>query len=74
MVYTYDAIFSGFYSSIERQEEYELVLVTIYLVVRIAAVSQERVLVCIARKVTRPENDMVLVLASNLTSLCRWYK
>ena len=39
-----------------------------------AAVSQEHVLVCIAREVTRPENDMVLVLASNLTSLCRWYK
>ena len=28
------------------------------------AVSQERVLVCITRKVSRPENDMVLVLAS----------
>ena len=34
---------------------------------RIAAVSQEHVLVCITRKAIRPENDMVLVLASKLT-------
>ena len=36
-------------------------------ILRIAAVSQEHVLVCITRKVTRAENDMVLVLASKLT-------
>ena len=42
-------------------------------VARIAAVSQEHVLVCITRKVTRPENDMVLVFASKLTwLLCGW--
>ena len=45
-----------------------------YIIRIAAAVSQEHVLVCIAREVTRPENEMVLVLASNLTSLCRWYK
>ena len=33
------------------------------------AVSQEHVKVCITRRVTRPENDMILVLASKLTSL-----
>ena len=41
----------------------------------IAAASQEHVLVCITRKVTRPENDMVLALASKLTwLLCGWLK
>ena len=35
--------------------------------VRVAAVSQEHVLVCTTRKVTRPESDMVLALASKLT-------
>ena len=39
-------------------------------IVRIAAVSQGHVLVRITRKVTRPGNDMVLVLASKLTWLC----
>ena len=33
---------------------------------RIVAVSQENALVCITRKVTRPENDVVLVLTSKL--------
>ena len=42
---------------------------------RIAAVSQEHVLVGVTRKITRPENDMVLVLASKLTwLLCGWSK
>ena len=41
---------------------------------RIAAVSQEHVLVGVTRKITRPENDMVLVLASKLTWLCGWSK
>ena len=37
-------------------------------IIRIAAVSQEHVLViCRTRRITRPENDMVLVLASKLT-------
>ena len=30
-----------------------------YDIIRIAAVSEEHVLVCITRKVTRPENDTV---------------
>ena len=38
----------------------------------IAAVSQGHVLRCITRKVTRPENDMVLVLASKLTLVIVW--
>ena len=41
--------------------------------IRIAAVSQAHVLVRTTRKVTRPENNMVLVLASKLTwLLCGW--
>ena len=39
-------------------------------ILRIAAVSQEHVLVCITRKVTRPEDDMVLMLASKFTRSC----
>ena len=35
----------------------------IYMI-RIAAVSQEHILVCITREVTRPEYDMILALAS----------
>ena len=35
-------------------------------VIRIAAVSQEHVPVCITRKITRVENDMVLVIALKL--------
>ena len=47
----------------------------IYVIRIAAAVSREHVLVCITRKVTRPENDMVLVLASKLTwLLCGWSK
>ena len=68
--------FRGFTAAVvwKRQEQYELVLVIIlYLIRIIAAVSQEHVLVCITRKVTRPENDMVLVLASTSTwLLCGW--
>ena len=44
-------------------------------IIRIAAdVTQEHVLVCVTRKkVTRPENDMVLMLALRLTwFLCGW--
>ena len=44
-------------------------------IIRIAAVSQEHVPVCITRKRTQPENDMVLVLPSKLTwLLCGWSK
>ena len=58
----------------KRQEQYEMVLV-ITCILRIAAASQEHVLVCITRKVTRPENDMVLVLVSKLSwLLCGWSK
>ena len=38
-------------------------------IIRVAAVSQEHVLVCTTRKVIRRENDMFLVLASKLTWL-----
>ena len=38
-------------------------------IIRISAVSPKHVLVCITRKVTLPENNMVLVWASKLT-LC----
>ena len=38
-------------------------------------VSQKHILVCIRRKVARPENDMVLMLASILTWLLSgWWK
>ena len=44
-------------------------------VIRIAAVSQEHVPVCITRKITPAENDMVLVLTSKLIwLLCGWSK
>ena len=44
-------------------------------VVRIAAVSQEHVPVCITRRITRDENDMGLVLVSKLTWLLHgWSK
>ena len=43
--------------------------------IRIAAVSQEHALVSTTRKVTRPENDTVLVLALKFTwVLCGWSK
>ena len=66
MVYTY-AIFSGFYCSMETSGIIRLG--TRNYILRIAAVSQEHVLVCITRKVTRPENDTILVLASKLSWL-----
>ena len=48
--------FRGFTVIRERQEQYELVLVIIlYVLPRIAAVSQEHVLTCVTRRVTRPE-------------------
>ena len=43
-------------------------------IIRIAAVSQEHVLVCNTRKDARPGNNVVLVLASKLNSLCGWSK
>ena len=67
MVYTY-ALFSGYYCIIvwKRRGYYELVYYRKYII-RIVAVSQEHVLVCITRKATRRGNDMVLVLVSKLT-------
>ena len=57
MVYT-DAIFLGLYCSIETSRT--LRVSTRTCIVRIAAaVSQERVLVCITRKAIQPENAMV---------------
>ena len=43
---------------------------TCIYVICIAAVSQEYVPVCITRKISLPENDMVLVLTSKSTLLC----
>ena len=65
------AIFSGFYC---RMETARIIRVgTRRYIIRIPAVPQEHVLLCITRKVTRPENDMVLVLASKLAwLLCGW--
>ena len=67
------AIFSGFYCSMHTSRIIR-VRTRIY-VIRIAAVLQELVSVCIARKITRARNDMVLVLTSKLTwLLCGWSK
>ena len=71
MTYTC-AIFSGFNCSMETSR-----IIRVgnrNYIERIAAVSQGHVPVCITRKVTRPENDMVLVLASKLTWLCELSK
>ena len=64
MVNTY-AIFSGFNYSMETSRTIRAG--TPNYITRIAAVSHEYVLICLTRKVTRPENDMVLVFASKLT-------
>ena len=40
-----------------------------FIQIGIAAVSQEHVRVCVTRKITQTENDMVLVLTSKLTWL-----
>ena len=45
---------------------------TCIYVICIAAVSQEYVPVCITRKISLPENDMVLVLTSNLCLVIVW--
>ena len=73
-LYTY-AILSRFYCNMETSRRIRVGTRNYVIRTRIAAVSQEHVLVCITRKVTRPENDMVLVLASKLTwLLCGWSK
>ena len=64
-IYTYET-FSGFYCSMDTSRIIR-VGSRIY-VIRIAAVSQD-VPVCITRKITLAENDMVLVLTSKLTWL-----
>ena len=52
-----------------------LQVATRVFVTRIAAVLQDNVAVCITRKITRAETDMVLVLTSKLTwLLCGWAK
>ena len=56
MAYILKHFFRGFIAVWTRQEQYELVLVIIlYVLPRIAAVSQEHVLTCVTRRVTRPE-------------------
>ena len=67
------AIFLGFYCSMDT---WRIIRVgTRVNIIRIAAVSQEHVPVCITRKRTQPENDMVLVLPSKSTwLLCGWSK
>ena len=67
MVYTC-AIFSGFNCSMETSRIIRVGARN--YVIRIAASSQEHVLACITRKVTRPEDDMVLMLASKFTRSC----
>ena len=64
-VYTYE-ILPEFYCSMDTSRIIR-VGTRIY-VIRIAAVFQEHVPVCIPRKITLPENDMVSVLVSKLTS------
>ena len=74
-IYTYICnyvIFSGFYCSMETSRIIRVG--TRNNIIHIATVSQEHVLVTTARKVTRPENYMDLVLASKLTLLCGWSK
>ena len=59
--------FSVFYC---RTEASTIIRVSTHnCILHIATVSQEHVLVCKTRNVTRPEYDMVLVLASKLTWL-----
>ena len=54
---TYYSIFSGFYLVWKRQEKYELVFVSKLCVSLL--LPQEHALVCITRKVIRPEDGMV---------------
>ena len=73
MVHAYYSIFSRF--SCSSMETWRRIRVgTRNYVIRVAGVSQEHVLVCTTRKVTRPENEMVSVVASKLTLLCAWSK
>ena len=56
---------SGFYCSVDTSRIKRVG--TRICVVRVAAVSQENVPVCVTPKMTRGENDMVSVLTSKLT-------
>ena len=69
--YTY-AIFSGFYCRMETSRKIRVG--TRNYIMRTAAVSQAHVQVCITRKVTRPKNDMVLVLVKLTWLFCGWSK
>ena len=69
MVYKLTQYFRGFTVVWAHQDQFELVFVYTWYVIRIAAVSQKHLPVCITRKITRAENDMVLVLPSKLTWL-----
>ena len=65
-------VWAGLYCSMGRSRIIR-VGTRIY-VIRIAAVSQEHVHACITRKITRAENDMVLMLTSKLIWVCGWSK
>ena len=65
MVYTHARV-SGFYSNMETSRRIRAGTRN-YIMCIAAAVSQEDLLVYITRKVTQPENGMILVLASKLT-------
>ena len=58
---------------VEGKTSYELNGKANVMIIYIATALPEHVLACITRKVTRPENDMDLVLASKLTWLMCWW-
>ena len=72
-IYLPYAVVSRFYCSMNTSR---MIAVGTHInIIRIPAVSQKHVPVCMTRKITRPENDIVLVLASKLTwLLCGWSK
>ena len=63
-------IFSGFYSSTETSRIIRLG--TRNYTLRIAAASQEHVLICITRKVTRPESDMFFFFGIEIDLVVVW--
>ena len=67
MVYKLTQYFRGLTVVWAHQDQFELVFVYTWYVIRIAAVSQKHVSVCIARQIPRAENDMALVLTSKFT-------
>ena len=66
-IYMYE-IFFGLYSSMETSRIIRLG--TRNYILRIAAASQEHVLICITRKVTRPESDMFFFWHGNRLGCC----